>query len=86
MQFTKYEPCANPVVVRMLDAQEKVGSIVIPDSARQKTDFGEVVYSSSSDFPPGTVVHMRAYSGAEFEFNGYKLLSVGIEEILGTLS
>lgn len=89
MEFKKYEPCANPVVVRILDGQEMVGSIVVPEMARQKTDFGEVVFSNKQaegKFPVGTIVHLRSYSGAEFEFNGQRLLSVGIEEILGKLS
>lgn len=86
MQFVGYKPFTNPVVIRMLDAEEKVGMIHIPASARQQTDFGEVVYSSHPDFKPGDFVHVRSYSGCEFELWGdKKLTSVGLEEILGTL-
>ena len=92
----KLQPLADRVVVRPLKAQEKTrGGIVLPDTAKEKPQEGEIVaVGKGRVLDSGTVQSLEVkagdrvlygkYSGTEFKSKeGDELLIMKEEEILG---
>lgn len=89
-------PLHDRIVIKRIDEQETAGSIIIPDTAKEKTQFGEVVstgpgkLTSSGEIKPVTVqkgdrIIFGKYSGTEITFDGQEFLIVKEEEILGII-
>jgi chaperonin GroES len=93
----KIKPLYDRVLVRRLDQKEqKKGSIIIPDSAKEKPQQGEVVAAGGGkrledgkiialDVKAGDKILFGKYSGSEITVDGEELLILREEEILGVL-
>jgi len=93
----KLTPLHDRVVIRRIEDQETVrGGIIIPDSAKEKPQEGEVIAvgkGKSNDegkvFPldvkEGDRVLFGKYSGTEIKIDGEDFLILREEEILGIL-
>ena len=97
MAKTNFRPLHDRVVVKRIDAEEKTkGGIIIPDSAKEKPQEGEVISvgkGKSNDegktFPldvkKGDRVLFGKYSGTEIKIDGEEFLIMREEEVLGIL-
>ena len=90
-------PLADRVLVRPLDASEvKKGGIIIPDTAKEKPQEGEVVAVGKGrrsdkgerialEVKAGDKVLFRKYSGTEISIEDEKYLILQENEILATI-
>ena len=94
---TTFTPLHDRILVRRLEEGETVrGGIIIPDSAKEKPQEGEVISvgkGKSNDegkvFPldvkAGDNVLFGKYSGTEIKLDGEEFLIMREEEVLGIL-
>ena len=90
-------PLRDRVVVKRLEEQEqKVGGIIIPDTAKEKPQQGKVMAVGNGrindegkliplDVKVGDTVLFGKYSGTEIKLEGTEYLIVREEEILGII-
>jgi chaperonin GroES len=93
----KFRPLHDRVVVRRIDAEEKsVGGIIIPDTAKEKPQQGEVVAVGPGgrdesgklvplDVKAGDLVLFGKWSGTEVKVDGEELLVMKESDIMGVL-
>jgi chaperonin GroES len=93
----KFRPLHDRVVVRRIDAEEKsAGGIIIPDSAQEKPQQGEVVAVGPGargddnelipmDVKAGDRVLFGKWSGTEVKIDGEDLLIMKESDIMGVL-
>ena len=93
----KFRPLHDRVVVKRIDAEEKTaGGIIIPDSAKEKPQQGEVVAAGPGargedgklvalDVKEGDRVLFGKWSGTEVKIDGEDLLIMKESDILGVL-
>ncbi|MBN2281070.1 MAG: co-chaperone GroES [Candidatus Marinimicrobia bacterium] len=83
----KIQPINNYVLVRTSKGEEKTSSgIIIPDTAREKPNEGEVVALSAAakeQISIGDIVIYKEYSGTKFSQEGENFLFIQESEILG---
>ena len=91
----KIKPLRENIVLRRLDAEEeKIGSIIVPDTAKEKpmtaevvaVGAGKVLKDGSRQAPEvevGQQVLIGKYSGSEVKIDGEDYLIVREDEILG---
>ena len=89
------KPLADRVVVKKLEAEEKTaGGIVLPDSAKEKPQQGEILAAGPGRFDEkgnrqpmevkvGDKILFAKYSGTEVKMDGKKLLILRESDILG---
>jgi chaperonin GroES len=94
---TKLTPLHDRVLVRRIEEQESVrGGIIIPDTAKEKPQEGEVIAvgkgKSNEDgkvFPlavkAGDRILFGKYAGTEIKIDGEEYLILREEEVLGIL-
>src|SRR5437660_2859121 len=94
----KLTPLHDRILIRRVEEQESVrGGIIIPDSAKEKPQEGEVIAvgkGKSNDegkvFPldvkAGDRILFGKYSGTEVKIDGEEFLIMREEEVLGILS
>lgn len=94
----KITPLRENIVLRRLDAEEeKIGSIIIPDTAKEKpmtaevvaVGAGKVLKDGSRQAPEvkvGQQVLIGKYSGSEVKLDGEDYLIVREDEILGIIA
>lgn len=94
----KIKPLYDRVVVRRIEPKEQVkGGIIIPDSAKEKPQQGEVVAAGGGkiledgkiaplDVKAGDKVLFGKYAGSEITVDGEELLILREDEILGVLA
>jgi chaperonin GroES len=95
----KIKPIKDNIVVRRLeeDSEKKVGSIIIPDSAKEKPQQGKVIAVGKGrvseagkktplDVKAGDRVLFGKYSGSEVTLDGEELLILKEEDVLGIVS
>ncbi|MGE0628396.1 MAG: co-chaperone GroES [Hyphomicrobiaceae bacterium] len=92
-----FRPLHDRVVVRRIDAEEKsAGGIIIPDTAKEKPQQGEVVAVGPGardeqgkltplDVKPGDTVLFGKWSGTEVKIDGEELLIMKESDIMGVL-
>ena len=97
MAKTKFRPLHDRVVVRRIDAEEKTkGGIIIPDTAKEKPQEGEVVAVGPGardeagklipiDLKPGDRVLFGKWSGTEVKIDGQDLLIMKESDIMGVI-
>jgi chaperonin GroES len=97
MAKTKFRPLHDRVVVKRIDAEEKTkGGIIIPDTAKEKPQEGEVVAVGPGgrdesgklipiDVKPGNRVLFGKWSGTEVKIDGEDLLIMKESDIMGVL-
>ncbi len=95
---TNITPLHDRVIVRRIEEGEQVrGGIIIPDSAKEKPQEGEVVAAGEGkykedgtrqalDVKPGDRVLFGKYSGSEIKIDGEELLIMREDEILGIIA
>ena len=93
----KFRPLHDRVVVRRIDAEDKTaGGIIIPDTAKEKPQQGEVVAVGPGardeqgklvplDVKPGEIVLFAKWSGTEVKIDGKELLIMKESDIMGVL-
>lgn len=97
MAKSKFRPLHDRVVVRRVESEEKTaGGIIIPDTAKEKPQEGEVVSVGSGardeagkliplDVKAGDRVLFGKWSGTEVKLNGEDLLIMKESDILGII-
>jgi chaperonin GroES len=97
MAKTTFRPLHDRVVVRRLQADEKTkGGIIIPDTAKEKPQEGEVVAVGPGardetgklvplDVKPGDRVLFGKWSGSDVKLDGEELLIMKESDIMGIL-
>ena len=91
-----FRPLHDRVLVRRVEAEEKTaGGIIIPDTAKEKPQEGEVVAAGSGtksekdgsvtplDVKAGDRILFGKWSGTEVKLNGEDLLIMKESDILG---
>ena len=93
----KFRPLHDRVVVRRITAEEKTrGGIIIPDTAKEKPQEGEVVAVGSGtlndkgelralDVKAGDRILFGKWSGTEVKLNGEELMIMKESDIMGIL-
>jgi chaperonin GroES len=94
----KVRPLHDRVLIKRVEEQETVrGGIIIPDSAKEKPQEGEVVAAGTGkrlesgqviplEVKAGDRVLFGKYSGTEIKLDGEELLILREDEILGILA
>jgi len=94
----KFRPLHDRVVVRRLDSEEKTkGGIIIPDTAKEKPQEGEIVAVGAGardeagkliplDVKAGDRVLFGKWSGTEVKIDGEELLIMKESDIMGVLA
>ena len=95
---TNITPLHDRVIVRRIDEGEQVrGGIIIPDTAKEKPQEGEVVAAGEGkykedgtrqalDVKKGDRVLFGKYSGSEIKIDGEELMIMREDEILGIIA
>jgi len=83
----KIQPLDERVLVEPMDAEERVGSIIIPDTAKEKPVMGKVVAVGTNDevqklLKVGDKVIYGKYAGEEIKIEGKKHLIIQRSDIL----
>lgn len=84
----KIRPLADRVLVLPVPAEEKVGGIIIPDTAKEKPQRGNVIAVGGGTkdeqmvLKAGDVVLYGKYSGTEIECEGQKYLIMRQSDVL----
>lgn len=85
------QPLADRVLVKPALAEEKIGGIIIPDTAKEKPLQGEVVAVGNGTkdeemvLKAGDTVLYGKYSGTELEHEGEKFLIMRQSDVLAVL-
>ena len=93
----KFRPLHDRVVVRRIDSDEMTaGGIIIPDTAKEKPQEGEIVAVGPGargddneliplDVKPGDRILFGKWSGTEVKLDGEELLIMKESDIMGVL-
>jgi chaperonin GroES len=93
----KFKPLQDRVVIRRIESDEKTtGGIIIPDTAKEKPQEGEVVSAGPGlrteegtihplDVKAGDRVLFGKWSGSEIKLDGEELIIMKESDILGVL-
>ena len=94
----KFRPLHDRVVVKRIDAQERTkGGIIIPDTAKEKPQEGEVIAvgpgvinektgeRTKLDLKAGDRILFGKWSGTEVKIDGEDLLIMKESDIMGVL-
>ena len=85
------------IVKRLEEGEQKVGGIIIPDTAKEKPQQGEVIAAGEGkvredgtrqapDVKAGDRILFGKYSGQEIKLDGEEYLIMREEDVLGVLS
>ena len=97
MAKTKFRPLHDRVVVKRIDAEEKTaGGIIIPDTAREKPQQGQILAVGPGgrdeagklipiDLKVGDKVLFGKWSGTEVKLDGEELLIMKESDIMGII-
>ena len=97
MSSSSFRPLHDRVVVRRVDAEAKTaGGIIIPDTAKEKPQEGEIVAVGSGardesgklvplDVKAGDRILFGKWSGTEVKLNGEDLLIMKESDIMGII-
>jgi len=93
----KFRPLHDRVVVRRLDSEEKTkGGIIIPDTAKEKPQEGEIIAVGSGsrdeagkliplDVKKGDKILFGKWSGTEVKIDGQDLLIMKESDVMGVI-
>ncbi|AAK65054.1 co-chaperone GroES [Sinorhizobium meliloti] len=97
MASTDFRPLHDRVVVRRVESEEKTkGGVIIPDTAKEKPQEGEIVAVGSGardesgkvvplDVKAGDRILFGKWSGTEVKINGEDLLIMKEADIMGVI-
>src|SRR5437764_5506325 len=95
---TTIRPLHDRVIIKRLDEEEQVrGGIIIPDTAKEKPQEGEVIAAGEGkykedgtrqplDVKAGDRVLFGKYSGSEIKLDGDEFIIMREDEILGIIN
>ena len=95
---TKLTPLHDRILIRRVEEQESVrGGIIIPDSAKEKPQEGEVIAVGKGkiseegkvrplDVKAGDRILFGKYAGTEIKIDGEEFVIMREEEVLGILA
>ena len=98
MAKTKFRPLHDRVVVKRIEAEEKTaGGIIIPDTAREKPQQGQIIAAGPGgrdeagklipiDLRVGDKVLFGKWSGTEVKLDGEDLLIMKEADIMGVIA
>jgi chaperonin GroES len=98
MATTKFRPLHDRVVVRRLESEEKTkGGIIIPDSAKEKPQEGQIIAVGPGgrdeagkltplDVKEGDKVLFGKWSGTEVKIDGQEVLIMKESDIMGVIA
>jgi chaperonin GroES len=98
MNDTIFRPLHDRVVVRRIEAEAKSkGGIIIPDTAKEKPQEGEIVAVGAGardesgkvvplDVKAGDRILFGKWSGTEIKFNGEDLLIMKEADVMGVIA
>jgi chaperonin GroES len=90
-------PLHDRIIVQRLDeGEQKIGGIIIPDSAKEKPQQGKVLAVGAGrmtdegkriplDVKPGNLILFGKYSGQEIKLDGTEYLIVKEDEVLAVI-
>ena len=92
-----FQPLADRILVRRIEEQETIrGGIIIPDTAKEKPQEGEVVAVGPGrmedgkrlgmDVKKGDRVLIGKYSGTDVKIDGTEYVILREDEVLGVLN
>lgn len=92
----KIKPLHDRIVIKVLEEQKEVGGIIIPDTAKEKPQKGEVLAVGDGKLKEdgtrrelsvkvGDKVIFAKYSGTEFKMDNEEYLIMREEDILAIL-
>ena len=93
----KFRPLHDRVVVRRIESDEKTkGGIIIPDTAKEKPQEGEVIavgpgarndagQIQALDVKPGDRILFGKWSGTEIKIDGEDLLIMKESDVMGVI-
>jgi len=87
----KIKPLADRVLVKPAPAEEKVGGIIIPDTAKEKPLRGQIIAAGNGTkdeqmvVKEGDTVLYGKYAGTEVELDGEKFLIMRQSDVLGII-
>ena len=87
----KIQPLADRVLVAPASAEEKIGGIIIPDTAKEKPLKGTVVATGKGTkdeemtLKEGDTVLYGKYAGTEIEFEGEKYIMMRQSDVLAII-
>lgn len=95
--MSEFKPLADRVAVKLIAHEEKIGSIIIPDTAKERPVQGEVISvgiglrDHSGNLIPlevkvGDVVLFGKWSGTEIKVNNQELLIMKESDIMGIIT
>src|SRR5713226_3020418 len=84
------------IVQRLEEGEQRIGGIIIPDTAKEKPQQGKVIAAGSGkvkddgkrtplDVKSGDVILFGKYSGQEIELDGEEYLIMREDEVLGVI-
>ena len=84
------------IVQRIEEGEQKVGGIIIPDTAKEKPQQGKVIAAGSGkvneegkrnalDVKAGDLILFGKYSGQEIKLDGQEYLIMREDEVLGVI-
>ena len=85
------KPLADRVLILPAPAEEKVGGIIIPDTAKEKPLRGKVVAAGNGTKDEGMIlkegdtVLYGKYAGTELEYEGTKYLMMRQSDVLAVI-
>lgn len=86
------KPLRGRVIVKRMEAEDKIGSIIVPDNAKEKpmkgvvVAVGEAKKDEPNEIAIGDVVLFPKWAGIEFKLEDEELLVIKIEEIHAIIS
>ncbi len=95
--MTKFRPLHDRIVVKRIDAEQKsAGGIIIPDTAKEKPQEGEVIAVGPGarnergeliaiDLKPGDRILFGKWSGTEVKLDGQELLIMKESDVMGVI-
>jgi len=84
------QPLDDRVLVEPIEKEEKSGSIIIPDTAKEKPSMGKVIAVGTDDeikelIKVGDTVLFGKYAGEEIKIAGVKQLLISRADILAKI-
>jgi len=84
------------IIQRLEEGEQKVGGIIIPDSAKEKPQQGKVIAAGTGkvkddgtrqapDVKAGDLILFGKYSGQEIKLDGQEYLIMKEDEVLGVI-
>jgi chaperonin GroES len=95
--MTNFKPLADRIAVKLLAHEEKIGSIIIPDTAKERPVQGEVIAVGKGsrdqagnlialEVAVGDIVLFGKWSGTEVKVDNHELLVMKESDVMGIIT